>query len=344
MLTPKEIEFLQEELSTAKNPLFFYDGDGDGLCSFLILYRIHREGRGSMVKASPKLDASYLRKVEENNSDKIFILDIAVVLPEFVDLVKRPVFWIDHHTPQQLRNVHYYNPRIKNPDAYIPTSRMAYQISQNPDDLWLATVGCLYDWHLPDFIDQFIEKYPYLLPEKTDLTNAVYHHPIGTLVRVFAFMLKGKHSEVVKCIKILSRIKSPDEIMKQETAAGKFIYKRYEKINVQYQVLLQSAKKSAGRSKLILYEYTENNWSFTTDLANELMSLYPQKVIIIARKKSGEMKCSLRSQNPILPILEKALIGIQGTGGGHSNACGAVIKEEDWVRFLKNFKEGLKNV
>ncbi len=343
MLTPKEIEFLQEELLTAKNPLFIYDGDGDGLCSFLILYRIHKEGRGTMLKASPKLDAQSIRKVEEHTPDKIFVLDIPMMEQEFVDQAKRPIFWIDHHTPQQLRNVHYYNPRIQNPEAYIPTTRMAYQISQNPDDLWLATVGCLYDWHLPDFIDQFIEQYPHLLPEKIDLTTTVYQHPIGTLVRVFAFMLKGKHSEVVKCIKILSRINSPDEIMKQESAGGKFIYKRFEKINEQYQVLLKLAKKSAGRGKILIFEYTETHWSFTTDLANELMSSYPQKVIIVARKKSGEMKCSLRSHNAILPILEAALIGIQGTGGGHANACGAVIKEEDWDQFLKNFKEGLKH-
>ena len=56
MLTTKEIKLLQEELATAKCPLYFYDDDPDGLCSFLLLYRIHREGRGIIVKSGPVLD------------------------------------------------------------------------------------------------------------------------------------------------------------------------------------------------------------------------------------------------------------------------------------------------
>ena len=54
------------------------------------------------------------------------------------------------------------------------------------------------------------------------------------------------------------------------------------------------------------------------------------------------MKCSLRGKTPIAKELEKALVGISGYGGGHPNACGAVIKEEDWNRFLKNFKREIK--
>ena len=62
----------------------------------------------------------------------------------------------------------------------------------------------------------------------------------------------------------------------------------------------------------------------------------------MAREKSGEMKCSLRgSKIQILPILKKALDGIEGYGGGHELACGACIKVHDWERFLENFKAQL---
>ena len=74
MLTPKEVQFVREELASAKNPLFFYDDDADGLASFLILYRIHREGKGAILKTSSILDERSLRKVEELNPDKIFVL------------------------------------------------------------------------------------------------------------------------------------------------------------------------------------------------------------------------------------------------------------------------------
>ena len=55
MLTTKQIKFLREELATAKNPIFFYDADGDGLAAFLLLYRIHREGKGIAIRTEEKM-------------------------------------------------------------------------------------------------------------------------------------------------------------------------------------------------------------------------------------------------------------------------------------------------
>jgi single-stranded DNA-specific DHH superfamily exonuclease len=344
MLTEKEIKQLREELATAKNPLIFYDDDPDGVCSFILMYKIHREGKGIIVKSAPKLDIRSFRKVEEHNPDKVFILDVPMVDQELVDKMKRPTFWIDHHGPFDVKGLKYYNPRLKDPTAYIPTTRMCYQISDDEKDLWIATVGCLSDWYLPDFIGRFAELYPDLLPDKnTTLEEAVYKHPVGKLVKIFSFVLKGPTSEVHKSVKILTRIKTPEEILNQETAQGKFIYRRYEAINEKYEELIKEARKGVTRSKLLLFYYSENKMSFTADLANELVNhLYPKKVVLIARNKSGEMKCSLRSKTPIRDALARALEGVQGYGGGHENACGAVIKEEDWEQFLKNLKREIK--
>src|SRR3989338_10872707 len=206
MLTPKQVEFLQEELKTAKNPLFIHDDDADGLCSYLVLYHIHREGRNFIPKNGKKLDAGYLKYIQEMNPDKIFVLDIHDIDQEFLDKIKRPVFWIDHHEPKERTNVHYFNPKIKDPNSYFPTTRMAYQVSQNPEDLWIATAGCLADYHLPDFIDSFIERYPHFLPQQEDLPTTLFKTPVNKLVKLFFFLLKGPSSEVRKSIKILTRI------------------------------------------------------------------------------------------------------------------------------------------
>jgi nanoRNase/pAp phosphatase (c-di-AMP/oligoRNAs hydrolase) len=157
-------------------------------------------------------------------------------------------------------------------------------------------------------------------------------------------LLKGQTSEVTRCVKILTRINSPEEILDQTTSQGKYLYHHYDNVNQKYEELIQSAKKKATKSKLLLFYYNENKWSFTSDLANELMYMFPNKIILIARKKSEEMKCSLRSSSVISGALEKALVGINGYGGGHPQACGAVIKEQDWDRFLKQFKEEIKKL
>ncbi len=342
MLTPQQITFLREELATAKNPLFFHDGDADGLCAFLLLYKIHREGKGFALNSTSILDASFVRKVEELNPDKIFVLDIPVVEQDFIDKVKRPIFWLDHHMPLERQNIHYFNPRLKDKEAYVPTTRMAWQVSEREEDMWIATAGCLADYSMPDFIQKFQEKYPVFLPRIEDLPTTVFKMPVSKLIKFFFFIQKGPSGEVRKSLQILTRIQSPDEIFMETTAQGRFLGKRFEKINKKYEELLQTAKKSVTRSRLLLFYYTEQQWSFTANLANELSSLYPQKVILIVRKKGSEMKCSLRAKN-VLSILQKSLQGIDGRGGGHPDACGAVIKENDWERFLENFKNELKH-
>ncbi len=345
MLTSKQITFLREELAASKNPLFLFDDDPDGLCSFLILYKLHKEGHGLIVKTLPKITTFFLRKVHEYSPDKIFILDMPIVEQEFINRAKRPIFWIDHHQPLERQNVHYFNPRLVKPDIYIPVTRMAYQVSQASENLWLAMVGCLSDYHMPDFQKEFVKKYPNLMKKDSNIDEALYREPISKLVRIFSFLLKGKTSDVHKCIKILTRIKSPYEIMDQETPQGNFIYKRSEKINQKYLPLLEKAKKIKPKGKIILFNYSEQSWSFTSELAGELLYLNPDKVVIIARKKSGEMKCSFRSKKlPISLVLEKALIGIDGYGGGHEFACGGNIKEHDWQQFLTNFEREIKHV
>src|SRR3989344_4771233 len=342
MLTPSQITLLRKELKNSQRPLFFYDDDPDGLCSFLLLYRINREGMGVVVKSLPIIDMSFFGKVESYSPDKIFILDVPSVQQEFIDKVKRPIFWIDHHKPLNLKKIKYYNPRKKKPDIYIPTSRMAFQVNGSEDDLWLGAVGCLADYYIPDFLEKFIEKYPNLLSKKEELPVMLYERPIVKLIRIFSFLLKGDNKGVYQNVKILTRIKSPDEIMEQTTSQGKFLYQTFEKLNSKYEKILNEAKKAANKSKILLFEYTEQDSSFTSDIANELSSLYSDKVILIAREKSGEMKCSLRAKINIAEKLAKALQGIEGYGGGHPNACGAVIKKKDWEQFLKNLRDEVK--
>ena len=114
MLKEKHIKKLRKELECTR-PLYFFHDDPDGLCSFLLLYRHIKEGKGVIIKSSPRIDEKYLRKVEEYQPDKVFILDLAVVEQEFIDKVKVPIIWIDHHEPLERTKVKYFNPRVKNP-------------------------------------------------------------------------------------------------------------------------------------------------------------------------------------------------------------------------------------
>ena len=114
MLIKKEILELREHLEKSQNPLYYFDNDQDGLCSYLLLKRFYKKGNGIPVKTSP-LGKEYFRRVEEFNPDYIFILDQPTVSKEFFDLIfekNLPVVWIDHHETEKEKipeNIYYYN-------------------------------------------------------------------------------------------------------------------------------------------------------------------------------------------------------------------------------------------
>ena len=345
VLPPEQVSEIRAALEKSQSPLFIYDDDPDGLCSFLLLYRLVQRGRGMMLKTSSKLGEEWVDRVSKYGADCVFVLDVPEISQDFLDKVKLPVYWIDHHTPLQLTGVHYYNPRIADAHAYIPTTRLAYEVVKGTlvaeRDLWIAAVGSVADWHVPDFGPAFALRYPDLF--SADISHpedALYDTLTGKLARIFSFLLKGKTNDALACVKILTRIEDPYEILKGTTSRGRFVLKRFEGINKQYETLLQEALSQASRKRFFVFYYTEATWSFTSELSTELSHRYPKKVILICREKNEEYKCSLRSrEKPIEPALKKAIQGLQATGGGHEYACGAVIKVADFELFLARLKK-----
>jgi hypothetical protein len=346
MLSDKETAQVKDALEHCSQPFIFFHDDPDGLASFLLFYRTIQKGRGYCVKAYPKITADFIRHVENYRADIVFVLDIAMVEQEFIDGVHQPIYWLDHHTPLQRERVKYFNPRVTTGEN-VPTPVLCWQVigNQRPQDLWLATTGSIGDWYYPPYAKEFSKQRPDILPPTiTTVEEALFNSPIGTLVKVFSFNLKGPTSEVNTAIKVLTRIESPDEILKQTTPRGKLIWKKYEKINKIYESMLAEISKGATKDKLLVHTYTDDKLSLTKDLANELLYEFKDKIIVLGRIKSGEVRCSLRAPAGVRldKALEKALVGVQGYGGGHEQACGAGIKEEDFERFIANLRQELE--
>ena len=75
MLTEKQNSEIKEHLEKAQNPVFFFDNDPDGLCSFLLLRRYLGRGKGVAVRSFPDLTVDYFRKIKELEADYVFIID-----------------------------------------------------------------------------------------------------------------------------------------------------------------------------------------------------------------------------------------------------------------------------
>ncbi len=335
-LTKQEISQIREELDNCKNPVYFFDDDADGLCSFLLLYRYKKEGHGVVVKAN-SLNASFARKVDEYLPDKVFIVDVPVVDADFLSQVKVPVIYIDHHGTEKKVGVKYFNPRLNGNGNYC-TTEMCYDVVGQ--DEWIAMVGAVGDWRLPDYAGLFNEKYPGLLGKAESPEEAYFNSKLGLLVKIFSFILKGQTKEVYNCVKILTRMGGPIELLENKTAAASFIWKKFSTINKEYEELLADARKQKLEGEFLVYIYPSGKMSFTKDLSNELLYHFPDKVIIVGREKGGEIKFSVRSAKYTLPpIIQEALRGVDGYGGGHEHAVGVCVKKKDLDVFMERFKE-----
>lgn len=345
----KEIRKILDE---SENPVFFYDDDADGLCSYLLLRKYIGKGKGLVVKTSHKVEPIFMNFAEKHSPDKIFVLDKPEVSQEFVDRSKVPVIWIDHHPIIEIKGLKYYNPLKKDPKIYLPTSYICYKVIKEQHQ-WIAMVGCIGDFFIPDFFNEFYKKHKDLLVKTNDPGEIAQKTEFGKIVRMFEFMLKGENiHEINKAADLLLKIKTPYELLNQETEAAKLIYEKYEKINKHYEKLYNKAVNSATEENFLVFKYPHQKLSFTAYLSNALSYKFPDKVIIVAREITSEnpnfeteFRMSLRYRKHNLPkILKKSLEGLDGYGGGHESACGASVKKKDFDEFIRNMKKAIQEI
>ncbi len=345
MLTVKQINELKEHLDRAQNPIFYYDNDCDGLCSFLILRRYLGRGKGVAVRSFPDLNAQYARKARELNADYVFVLDKPIIAKEFIEEIGKlqlPLVWIDHHNVskedsfKESENFFIYNP-TKNTGkdkSEEPVTYLSMKLSGRKEDLWLGVIGCIADHYLPDFSEEFGQRYSEFWGKVKEPFEAYYNTEIGRIAQSFNFGLKDSTTNIVNMQNFLTSCKGPDEVL-MEVSGNYSFRKKYKEIKKKYDELLERAKKQIY-DDLIFFDYA-GDLSISSDISNELSYLYPKKYIAVAYKKGSSTNISLRGKS-VKKILERIIAKLENaSGGGHEDAVGARIKTED----LDKFKEFL---
>jgi single-stranded DNA-specific DHH superfamily exonuclease len=345
MLTEKQIKEIREHLESSQNPLFFFDNDNDGLTSFLLLRRFLDRGKGVAAKGSHSLEGAYYRKVNELNPDKIFMLDVSGVSDEFLEKAEEenvPVIWIDHHdvpAPTN-KNVSYYNP-FHNDKTNEPVSYLCQKIANQKQDIWLAVIGCISDYYIPDFYEEFQEKFPDLAyPNPKVPFDVLYKSEIGKIARILDSSLKNTTTNVLKMMRFMSNAKGPLDIL-EENYHTKHILQRFKEIDSKYQGIMERIRKLA-KDKIIFFTYS-GELSMSSNLSNQISYEYPEKVIVIAYIKGDISNLSIRGNFvDVKEMTLKAIEGLEGSrGGGHKHSTGARVNTADLDTFKQRFEDML---
>jgi single-stranded DNA-specific DHH superfamily exonuclease len=338
MLTPIQLQEIRDQLEISQNPLFFYDNDVDGLCSFLILRRALDRGKGVIIKSFPDLKEQYTKKVDELSPDLIVILDKADLSKEFAEFAEAkgiPILWIDHHktnTPKETINkTSYYS---SYPSAE-PTSYIAQKTFNRPQDIWLGTVGSIGDVYMPDFAEQFAQENPDLLPSNTEAFTALQATTIGKIARKLNFGLMDTTTNVLKLIKYLFKATTPYDILEENSQTKQF-HKRSNQLEEFFQKQVEKAESHFDKNSPILFFIYSGNTSMSSEISNRLAFNHPDKLIIVAFLRPEKANISVRGKDA-LKITEAATKDILGaTGGGHEEATGAMVPITEFETFKSN--------
>lgn len=344
MLTKKQVEEIREHLNKAHNPLFFFDNDEDGLCSFLLLQRYLGKGKGVPIKSFPELIPEYFRKIKELKPDYIFILDKPVVSGGFFEMVERinvPIVWIDHHLIDKEdvpSFVNYYNPIFNKKKSDEPVTVLCYQVTNRKEDIWLAVVGSISDRFVPDFYPEFEKKYPELTIESKKPFDILYKSQIGRIAKILGAGLKDRTTNVISMLKFLMKVKTPYEVL-EETPENHTMHHRFDQINSHHQKLLKKAILiGKEKEKLLFFQYG-GDLSISSGLANELIYLFPDKIIVVVYIKGIKANISMRGKK-IRRIFLRSIEGIErARGGGHEDAVGGQLGVDDIEKFRENLEK-----
>jgi len=337
MLTKKQISEIKEHLEKAQNPIFFFDNDADGLCSFLLLQRWIGRGKGVAMKSQDS--GSYFRKVNELGADYIFILDKPVVSEKFFDEVRQvnlPVVWIDHHENNNIPSfVNYYNPLLNKKKTNEPVTEICYGITKREEDLWIAVVGCVSDHLIPEFYSEFKAKYPDLAIDSENVKEVYYKSPLGRIARIFNAGLKDRTTNVVSMLKFLMKAKSPYEVL-EESKENQTMHFKFNEIEERFQRLLEKVEDDG--EKILFFQYG-GELSISSDLAQGLKYRFPEKIIVVIYSSGNKVNISIRGNNVREIVLEVIKDLEEATGGGHEKAVGVRIKLKDIEKFKEKFSE-----
>jgi hypothetical protein len=356
--------------------LLFHD-DADGCCAAALLLDLVATHGANPLRgfASPETHSIQLtprlRRILEQQQPR-YIIAVDLALTQSVDTIATLLNQLDarmliydHHIQSQALP---WPPRCLhlNPLAFNlgnkPASWFAYLLhshyTESSRAAWVAAVGITADYRVdgcPDVFDDLRRTYPALYPFTTLSQTHARRTPLMTLAHlVNAGYQHADHAGARLAVEALQEAlqqNDPFPLLHATTDKAKRLHQYRKAITAELSKYLERFATEAEfhlEGKLAFFTMAPT-FNITSQIATELQHRHPETIIaIIAPETPDTLKVSLRRGSTVttnLAALAQATTAklAQASGGGHPEAAGCVLRNDDLNLWKQQTLDHLRN-
>ncbi len=357
--TEKAVLFLKS-IKKKKVAVVSHD-DSDGSCSAALMIRLLKKiGTNNKIlnfstRGAPSISDELMEDILSEKPDVVITCDFAGGLDKSAHVFDGDgirCLMIDHHVVPDYKfpeGCVYLNPQLDG--KTMPCSAFIYDLCMKMTDfeenLWIAAVGTIEDFgaaERKDLIEKCMKKYPELF-EKKDIDNRkLFDTTFGLVGKIIgAAPSWASYQGAELATKVLLEIDSPRDFLDLANKDVKTLYEKYEMINIDVKKtvrLFDEKNEKDGRIRMLVMSSEFPIKSKVSTIISAKDEYY-KDVIVIIEEKTNSVSMSLRNQSgdfDLDSIIRTSLSGLEGVGGGHKKAAGAVVSKKDFDIFMVRFK------
>ena len=335
-------DFLKSTAVPNSRVAIIHHTDADGICSGVLASKIVERFRRKPVEFATGSDwhtipDSIIHVLKQKRITNVIITDLrADESPKQLAKIAKfaKILVLDHHPlcSNGAKNVTIIKPQMFShimSSAYC-ASKLCYDLGKNivylNDLSWIVSMGIIGDagystWK--EFVNNSLKKLGF------ELRKDIWKSELGKAASSISAAISYDKKNIKLCGKIVSRAKSPNEIVEKLAPFAR-------KISKAIAFNLHRLAKVKPIGELILY-HVVSKYDVKGSVATMASFKKPHNTLILYRRNGNVIDISARRQDrkvAVNTLLEKATKGLtNAAAGGHIPAAGARIRAKDWELF-----------
>ncbi len=332
-------------LQSKRGVVIIHDDDPDGICSAVLLSKccsrvvtanpaVHSTEYGQSL--TPKL----LEVLRRDDPQAIIFTDVPAIpqnlLSEAAESAE--ILILDHHYPENYRNVVYANPRLLKASAYLPSSYLAFHVAAAlglPQSLcWIAGVGVLSDHGVENCKPLFRlikSEYPELVGNaKFEDVSLMDASNLGVLTKTITSATVASPRQGARiAFKALNSAETYRDILEENRLEFRQLREWNQMVEEEFQSVIRDARRNIVRRgrKIVVYRF-QSRLRIKSLVANYLPRLFRNEIVLVIQKDGKYTHVSLRrgsrSHTDLRNLVQRAIADIpDASGGGHPEASAA---------------------